>query len=72
MTTPRQKAIELISKLGFQSAKLVASNMTYELGLLALTADTKEHSDEIKDKRFYWNTIFNIKKKEWHQRKLSI
>jgi hypothetical protein len=38
--------------------------MTNEIGWLALTAATKEISDDYKNIRFYWDTVKEIVQKE--------
>jgi hypothetical protein len=64
MMTPRQKAKRLINAHGFKGAYKIAHEITNEIGWLALTAATKEISDDYKNVRFYWDTVKEIVQKE--------
>ena len=66
---PRDKAIQLINRFGFDSARSISYNMIQELGHLALVSPNKNQSDDIKESRFYWDVVNEIINKEWHLRK---
>lgn len=70
--TPREKAIFLIERFGFKGSRVIAAHMSEQMGKVALFAATEDVRDEFKNERFYWDTVLEIIKKEWLQRKLSI